>query len=90
MMSQIVVYSATRCMPCGRLHPVLKSLEEEGYRVTRRDVDREVDQLQYQYDAVPTIHLVRNHVVMNTETGYRSKAQLKQRLIFDSPHQPIK
>jgi thiol-disulfide isomerase/thioredoxin len=91
MADQIVVYSATWCMPCQRLHPVLMSLKQEGYQVTHRDVDGDVDQLEYKYNAVPTIYFVRNNVVIKTETGYRSKAQIKQQLMLDrrrEPHNP--
>ena len=88
MADQIVVYSATWCMPCQRLQPILKSLQQEGYQVTHRDVDGDVDQLEYEYNAVPTIYFVRNHVVIETETGYRSKAHIKQKLIPDSRREP--
>ena len=81
---QIVVYSATWCSPCKRLHPVLKSLKQEGYKIVQRDVDRDISKLEYKYSAVPTIFFVRNNTVIKTETGYRSKAHLKQGMMPDA------
>ena len=88
MADQIVVYSATWCGPCRQLSPVLRSLELEGYRVVHRDVDRDIDALEYQYDAVPTIYFVRNDEVIKTETGYRSKEEIKRTLMHDSHRKP--
>ena len=88
MADQIVVYSATWCMPCRRLHPVLMSLKQEGYQVTYRDVDGEADSLEYKYDAVPTIYFVRNKIVIKTETGYRSKSHIKEKLMLHSRRNP--
>jgi thiol-disulfide isomerase/thioredoxin len=88
MADQIVVYSATWCAHCQRLSPVLLSLKQEGYKVVHRDVDRDIDALKYDYDAVPTIYFVRKNVVIRTETGYRSKEHIKQTLMPDSPPKP--
>ncbi len=88
MADQIVVYSATWCGPCQQLSPVLQSLEQEGYEVVHRDVDRDINALKYEYNAVPTIYFVRNNVVIKTETGYRSKEHIKQTLMPDSRTKP--
>lgn len=88
MADQIVVYSATWCGPCQRLNPVLQSLKQEGYKVVHRDVDRDIDALEYEYGAVPTIFFVRNNVVIKAETGYRSREHIQQTLMSDSQSKP--
>ena len=86
----IVVYSATWCMPCQRLKPVLGSLEKQSYNVIHRDIDRDTAELQFEYHAVPTIYFVRNNVVIKTETGYQSMEKIKQTLMPDSRREPDK
>ena len=88
MADQIVVYSATWCGPCQQLRPALQSLAQEGYTIVQQDVDRDIDALKYEYNAVPTIYFVRNNVVIKTETGYRSKKHIKQTLVPSSRSKP--
>ena len=77
---QLVVYSASWCPPCQRLKPVLQALQQEGYRVVSRDVEKESDQLKYDYQRLPTIYFLAGEEVVKQETGFRDKEQIKESL----------
>ncbi len=90
--NRIVVYSASWCLPCQQLKPVIESLKKEGYKVVYRDIDRDIDRLKYEYTAVPTIFFLYGDVVIKKEMGYRSKEHIKKTLILDTdpaPAEPV-
>ena len=85
MADRIVVYSATWCIACKQLSPVLVALKQDGYKVVVRDVDRDAGELKHDYTAVPTIYFLRGDAVIRVETGFRSKEQIKRRLMSYPP-----
>jgi thiol-disulfide isomerase/thioredoxin len=86
---RIVVYSATWCRPCRRLKPVLLMLQNEGYRVTYRDVDKDRKKLNYDFKSVPTIFYVRNNEVIRKETGFHSGREIKSKLRIAQRRHPV-
>jgi len=87
--NRIVVYSASWCLPCQQLKPVIGSLKKEGYKVVYRDIDKDIDRLKYAYTAVPTIFYLCGDAVVKKETGYRSKEQIKKMLILNADRAPV-
>lgn len=86
---RIVVYSASWCRPCRRLKPVLLMLQNEGYRVTYRDVDKDRKKLSYDYTSVPTIFYIRDNEVIRKETGYQSGTKIKSKLRIAQRRHPV-
>jgi len=83
---RIVVYSASWCIPCQRLKPIVKSLKQEGYRVEYFDIDKDSDKLKYDHRAVPTIYFLRGETVVKKETGYRTREHIVELLRLNPDH----
>lgn len=86
---RIVVYSATWCRPCRRLKPVLLMLQNEGYRVTYRDIDKDRNKLAYEFKSVPTIFFVRDNEVIRKETGFQTMREIKSKLQIAERRHPV-
>ncbi len=86
---RIVVYSASWCIPCQRLKPIVKSLKQEGYRVEYFDIDKDSDKLKYDHRAVPTIYFLRGETVVKKETGYRTREHIVGLLRLNPDHSQL-
>jgi len=75
---------ATWCGPCQQMMPILEELEKElgdKYKFAKLNVDeaREIS-IEYGVTSVPTFVFIKNNEVKGKETGYMSKAALKEKI----------
>jgi len=75
---------ATWCGPCQQMTPILEELEKElgdKYKFAKLNVDeaREIS-IEYGVTSVPTFIFIKNNEVKGKETGYMSKATLKEKI----------
>lgn len=62
----IVVYSATWCIPCQKLKPVLLKLKKLGYRVCVRDYDK-IKAGEFRPEKVPAIYLFNGPKLLDSK-----------------------
>lgn len=62
----IVVYSATWCIPCQKLKPVLLKLKKLGYRVCVRDYDK-IKTGEFRPEKVPAIYLFNGPKLLDSK-----------------------
>ena len=70
----IVVYSATWCIPCQKLKPVLLKLKKLGYRVCIRDYDK-IKSGEFRPEKVPAIYLFNGSKLLDSK-GLNSRSSL--------------
>ncbi len=80
----LVDFSATWCVPCQKLAPIIDELADEYQgkaKVVKVDVDNNQDlAIKYQVMSVPTVMVVNNGEVANKWIGFTSKQELSKAL----------
>ena len=78
---EVVKFTAEWCAPCREMEPVLHDLSQQGYRVTRVDVDQQTKLArQYQVTSVPTLLLVANGRIVDRIDGAVTREQIAARI----------
>lgn len=77
----LLAFQASWCGPCHQMEPVLRSLESEGFKVKRIDVDENPKlAAKYGVQALPTFVVIKDGHETWREVGVVSKEKLKDAL----------
>jgi thioredoxin 1 len=83
----VLEFGASWCVPCKRLEPILKQLEQEWkgrVRFAKLDVDESVNlTMKYQVMSVPTVILFSRGEALQRLSGLQTRDKLIEKL---SPH----
>lgn len=81
----IVDFWAAWCNPCRALAPILEQLAQEAggaFKIVKVDTDGNADlATEYNVDALPTLKVFKDGVVINTGVGLMTKDRIKQLLV---------
>ena len=80
----LIDFWATWCGPCRMIAPIIEEIANESdgsYKVGKVNVDEESElATSFGIASIPTLIVVKNKKVVNTEVGFRSKEQILELL----------
>lgn len=77
-MKEILYFSATWCVPCRQMKPILEQMvEETGIKITKLDIEEEFESSQkYSVRSVPTFVLVDDGKEISRTIGAQTSKEL--------------